>query len=88
MVALLIDGVHFGEHVVPAAVGVDEHGDKHVLGCARANRERCGGMALLADLVERGFATKRGLLSMIDGPNRCIRRLTACLNVERRFFEG
>jgi hypothetical protein len=31
VVALLIDGVHFGEHVVPAAVGVDEHGDKHVL---------------------------------------------------------
>src|SRR5712675_3066090 len=32
VVALLIDGVHFGPHLVLAAVGVDEHGDKHVLG--------------------------------------------------------
>ena len=31
LVALLIDGVHFAEHVVLAAVGVDEHGTKHVL---------------------------------------------------------
>jgi putative transposase len=30
--ALFIDGVHFGEDVVLAAVGVDEHGEKHVLG--------------------------------------------------------
>src|ERR1700692_5110202 len=27
VVALLIDGVHFGPHLVLAAVGVDEHGD-------------------------------------------------------------
>ena len=34
--AMFIDGVHFGEHVVLAAVGVHEHGDKHVLSvCAR-----------------------------------------------------
>ena len=32
LVALMIDGVHFAEHVVLAVVGVDEHGDKHVLG--------------------------------------------------------
>ena len=30
--ALLIDGVHFGEHLVLAAVGIDEQGEKHVLG--------------------------------------------------------
>ena len=30
--ALLIDGVHFGEHVVLSPVGVDKHGDRHVLG--------------------------------------------------------
>jgi len=29
---LLIDGVHFAEHVVLAAVGVDDRGTKHVLG--------------------------------------------------------
>src|SRR6202140_4925864 len=32
LVALLLDGVHFGEHVVLAAVGVDAQGDKPVLG--------------------------------------------------------
>src|SRR5712664_247928 len=31
VVALLIDGVHFGEHVVLAAVGVDAQGDKYIL---------------------------------------------------------
>jgi hypothetical protein len=30
--ALFIGGVHFGEHLVLAAVGVDDHGEKHVLG--------------------------------------------------------
>jgi transposase-like protein len=34
--ALFIDGVHFGEHVVLAAVGVDDSGDKHVLGLREA----------------------------------------------------
>src|SRR5665811_547810 len=32
VVALLIDGMHFAEHLVLAAVGVDERGDKHALG--------------------------------------------------------
>ena len=31
LVALLIDGVHFAEHVMLAAVGVDDRGTKHVL---------------------------------------------------------
>ena len=32
LVALLIDGVHFAEHVVLAAVGIDSSGEKHPLG--------------------------------------------------------
>src|SRR6266478_3632149 len=32
LVALMIDGVRFGEHLVLAAVGVDERGQKRVLG--------------------------------------------------------
>ena len=35
IVALLIDGVHFGEHVVLAAVGVDAHGDKRAYSALR-----------------------------------------------------
>src|ERR1700694_5018774 len=68
VVALLIDGVHFGEHVVLAAVGVDAHGDKHVLGLREGATENAAAVrALLADLVERGLATERSLLIVIDG---------------------
>ena len=68
VVALLIDGVHFGEHVVLAAVGVDEHGDKHVLGLREGATENASAVrALLADLVERGLDPNRALLIVIDG---------------------
>ncbi len=68
VVALLIDGVHFGEHLVLAAVGVDERGDKHALGLREGATENTAAVrALLADLVERGLATDRSLLIVIDG---------------------
>jgi putative transposase len=68
LVALLLDGVHFGEHVVLAAVGVDAQGDKHVLGLREgATENAAAGRALLADLAERGLATNRALLIVIDG---------------------
>ena len=71
VVALLIDGVHFGEHVVLAAVGVDEHGDKHVLGLREGATENAGAVrALLADLIEPGLDTNRALLIVIEGPKR------------------
>jgi putative transposase len=56
LVALMIDGVHFGEHVVLAAVGVDQRGGKHVLGLREGATENAAAVkALLADLVERGL---------------------------------
>jgi putative transposase len=68
LVALMIDGVHFGEHVVLAAVGVDERGGKHVLGLREGATENAAAVkALLADLVERGLDTNRSLLIVIDG---------------------
>src|SRR5262249_55331182 len=30
--ALIVDGIHVGEHLIVIALGVDEAGDKHVLG--------------------------------------------------------
>ena len=64
----MIDGVHFAEHVVLAAVGVDERGDKHVLGLREGATENAAAVrALLADLVERGLDTNRSLLIVIDG---------------------
>ncbi len=68
VVARLLDGVHFGEHVVLAAMGVDEYGDKHVLGLREGATENAAAVrALLADLVERGLDTNRSLLIVIDG---------------------
>jgi transposase-like protein len=68
LVALMIDGVHFGEHVVLAAVGVDERGDKQVLGLREGATENAAAVkALLADLAERGVDTNRSILIVIDG---------------------
>ncbi len=64
----MIDGVHFGEHVVLAAVGVDVRGGKHVLGLREGATENAAAVkALLADLVERGLDNNRSLLVVIDG---------------------
>ena len=68
MAALLLDGVHFGEHVVLAAVGVAAQGDKHVPGLREGATENAAAVrALLADLVERGLDGSRAMLIVIDG---------------------
>jgi len=38
--AVFIDGIHFGEHVILCALGIDATGAKHVLGLGRRDRER------------------------------------------------
>ena len=68
LVALLIDGVHFGAHVVLAAVGVDTDGNKHVLGLREGATENAAAVrALLADLIERGLDPNHSVLIAIDG---------------------
>lgn len=68
LAAVLIDGVHFGAHVVLAAVGVDERGGKHVLGLREgATENAAAARALLADLAERGLEMSRSILVVIDG---------------------
>ena len=67
----MIDGVHFGEHVVLAAVGVDaQRRTSTCLGLREGATEntRRPVRALLADLVERGLdPTQRSSLIVIDG---------------------
>lgn len=66
--AVMIDGIHVGEHLVLVALGIDEGGEKHVLALyegATENATVC--TALLQDLVARGFKTDRSLLFVIDG---------------------
>ena len=78
MVVLMIDGVHFAEHVILVALGIDTEGRKHVLGLhegATENASAC--KTLLADLVERGLRTDRSILAVIDGSRALKKALVA-----------
>jgi transposase-like protein len=68
VVALLIDGVHIGEHCVIVALGIAADGTKHALGVwegATENATVC--RSLLANLQGRGLRTDRSLLVILDG---------------------
>lgn len=68
LVALYLDGVHVGDHVVITAVAIEATGKKHVLGLWEGATEHSATCtALLEDLVERGLRTDRALLVVIDG---------------------
>jgi putative transposase len=62
--AVMIDGLHVGDHVVLAALGIDEAAEKHVLGIhegATENATVC--TALLSDLAARGLRVDRSIVS-------------------------
>ena len=65
---IYVDGMHFGEQCVIGAVGVDEHGQKHVLGLQEGATENAAAAKdLLEDLVRRGVKPERRRLFVIDG---------------------
>ena len=68
LVALLLDGVHLGEHCLVVALGIAADGQKHALGLwegATENTAVC--QNLLANLQSRGLRTDRSLLVILDG---------------------
>ena len=68
LVALLLDGVHIGEHCLIVALGIAVDGQKHALGLwegATENATMC--RSLLANLQARGLRTDRSLLVILDG---------------------
>ena len=68
LVALLIDGVHIGEHCIVVALGVDATGRKHALGLWDGSTENAAVcQSLLSDLQSRGLRTDRSLLVILDG---------------------
>jgi putative transposase len=68
LVALLIDGVHIGEHCVVAALGIEHTGRKHALGLWEGSTENAAVcQSLLADMQSRGLCTERSLLAILDG---------------------
>jgi transposase-like protein len=68
LVALLVDGVHLGDHCLVVALGIAADGQKHALGLwdgSTENATLCQG--LLANLQSRGLRTDRSLLVILDG---------------------
>lgn len=68
LVALLVDGVHVGDHCLIVALGIAADGQKHALGLWDGSTENatvCQG--LLANLQSRGLRTDRSLLVILDG---------------------
>lgn len=77
LIAVMIEGVRFADHVVLAAIGVDIAGKKHVLGLREGAAENAAACkALLADLIERGLPSDRSLLLVSDGA-KALRRAFA-----------
>jgi transposase-like protein len=68
LVALMLDGVHFGEHVCVVALGIGIDGTKHPLALVDGDTENSTVVTdLLTGLRDRGLDTTRPILVVIDG---------------------
>ncbi len=74
LVAILVDGVHFGEHTCVVALGIGIDGTKHPLSLVEGSTENA---TLARDLLvgrrERGLNVTRPILAVIDG-SKALRR--------------
>jgi hypothetical protein len=74
LVALMVDGVHFGEHTCVVALGIDIEGTKHPLSLVEGSTENA---TLVTDLIvglrERGLDVTRPVLAVLDG-SKALRR--------------
>lgn len=68
ILVIYIDGQRFGEHLVISAVGVDINACKHILGIGAGATENAAAVkGLLTHLRDRGLATDKKYLFVIDG---------------------
>jgi transposase-like protein len=68
LVALMVDGVHFGEHLCVVALGIGLDGVKHPLAVVEGSTENATLVAdLLVGLRDRGLDVTRPTLVVIDG---------------------
>ena len=68
LLVIQIDGLHVGDHVLVAAIGVNARGDKHVLGVAEGATENAATVqALLDNLIARGLDPEIPRLFIVDG---------------------
>lgn len=85
---VMIDGKAFRDHCMLIAIGLDSSGKKHVLGIREGTTENFGVVkALLGDVIERGLATDRAMLFVVDGGkalSRAIRAVYGALALVQR----
>ena len=68
LVALMIDGVHFADHLCVVALGIDIDGTKHPLAVVEGSTENTTLVrGLLVGLRERGLDTTKPILAVLDG---------------------
>ena len=68
LVALMVDGVHFADHVVVVALGIGLDGTKHPLALAEGSTENATLVTdLMVGLRDRGLDVTRPVLVVIDG---------------------
>ncbi|TMM07534.1 MAG: IS256 family transposase [Actinobacteria bacterium] len=74
LVALMVDGVHFGEHTCVVALGIDIEGTKHPLSLVEGSTENATLVTeLIVGLRERGLDVTRPILAVLDG-SKALRR--------------
>jgi transposase-like protein len=74
LVAVMVDGVHFGEHCCVVALGVGVDGTKHPLALVEGSTENATLVTdLLVGLRERGLDVTRPVLAVLDG-SKALRR--------------
>ncbi len=68
LVALMVDGVHFADHLCVVALGIGIDGTKHPLGVVEGDTENATVVTdLLAGLRDRGLDVTKPILVVIDG---------------------
>ena len=74
LVALMVDGVHFGEHTCVVALGIGIDGTKHPLALVEGSTENTTLVTeLIVGLRERGLDVTRPILAVLDG-SKALRR--------------
>ena len=74
LVALMVDGVHFGEHTCVVALGIDIDGVKHPLSLVEGSTENATLVTeLIVGLRERGLDVTCPILAVLDG-SKALRR--------------
>ncbi len=78
LVALMVDGVHFADHLCVVALGIGVDGTKHPLGVVEGDTENATVVKdLLAGLRERGLDTTRPILCVLDGAKALVSAVKA-----------